>query len=134
MNGIHADSPNAPDPSRLNDLARIATEEGAAQAQAQAHLASQPQQSLPQHLSQSQNYYNAPSPASYTPQPILSQTQQIQKLFELNPGLQQLQNAANKATEVVEDEEGEELDDEQLANSNAQNRENLKSVHPSPLA
>lgn len=114
---------NAPDPSRLNDLARVATEEGVAQAQAAAQAASQSQQ--PQ---QSQNYYNVASPATYTPQPVLSQTQQIQKLFELNPSLQQLQNAANKATEIVEDEEGEELDDEQLANSNAQNRENLQSA------
>jgi len=80
-----------------------------------------------------QSYYNAAStsyyPSQVTPQiPILSQTQQIQKLFELNPGLQQLQNAANKAAEYVEDEEGEELDDEQLANSNAHARENLQWV------
>jgi len=64
--------------------------------------------------------------AYYAPVPFLSQTQQIQKLFELNPSLQQLQNAANKATETIDDEEGEELDDEQLANSNAHSRENLQ--------
>jgi hypothetical protein len=75
-----------------------------------------------------QAYYNNMQPAAayYAPVPFLSQTQQIQKLFELNPSLQQLQNAANKATETIDDEEGEELDDEQLANSNAHSRENLQ--------
>ena len=70
------------------------------------------------------NYYNTPSTSNYQQfqVPVLSQTQQIQKLFELNPDLQQLQNAANKATEILDDEEGEELDDEQLAESTA--REN----------
>lgn len=81
---------------------------------------------------QSAGYYNNAASTSYyptqsTPQvPVLSQTQQIQKLFELNPGLQQLQSLANKATDYNEDEEGEELDDEQLANSNARSRENLQ--------
>ncbi|CAG8746040.1 5017_t:CDS:2, partial [Acaulospora colombiana] len=63
--------------------------------------------------------------SQYSAPPGMSQTQQIQRLFESNPNLQQLQNAANKATEVYDDEEGEELDDEQLANSNARARENL---------
>lgn len=72
-------------------------------------------------------FNNMAQPAYYPPpMPFLSQTQQFQKLFELNPNLQQLQNAANKATEVLDDEEGEELDDEQLANSNAHARENLQ--------
>jgi hypothetical protein len=64
--------------------------------------------------------------SQYAAAPAMSQTQQIQRLFESNPNLQQLQNAANKATEVYDDEEGEELDDEQLANSNARARENLQ--------
>ncbi|KAG8756196.1 hypothetical protein FRC14_003284 [Serendipita sp. 396] len=74
------------------------------------------------------NYYNNPHSSQYGSghQLIgLSQTQQIQKLFELNPDLQQLQNAANKATEVLEDEEGEELDDEQLAESNVKENQFL---------
>lgn len=71
-------------------------------------------------------YYNPASQGyHYAPVPVLSQTQQIQKLFEQNPSLQQAQSAANKAAEAVSDEEGEELDDEQLADSNAQ-RENLQ--------
>ncbi|PVG04491.1 TAFII28-domain-containing protein [Serendipita vermifera] len=65
------------------------------------------------------------SSSQYSAPPAMSQTQQIQRLFESNPNLQQLQIAANKATEVYDDEEGEELDDEQLANSNARARENL---------
>jgi len=107
---------SAPTPDqRMKNLPRLAT--GASR------------EGTPQ--STGQGYYNAAQssyyPAQMTPHlPILSQTQQIQKLFELNPGLQQLQNAANKAAEYVEDEEGEELDDEQLANSNAHSRENLQ--------
>lgn len=73
------------------------------------------------------NYYNTPSTSNYShfQVPALSQTQQIQKLFELNPDLQQLQNAANKATEILDDEEGEELDDEQLAESTAKENQYL---------
>lgn len=110
-------NPSAPTPDpRMRNLPRLATG------------------SSREGTPQSASYYNKPAPNAFypmqhTPQmPVLSQTQQIQKLFELNPGLQQLQNIANKATEYNEDEEGEELDDEQLANSNAHSRENLLTL------